>query len=83
MRVIGLINKKQVVILIDTDSVLNFVDSTAVVQKCKLDVHRGKPIQVRVANGEILDSEGRSTAVQLLMQEVVFNVIFDTFFRGV
>lgn len=65
------------VILIDNGSTYNFLD-TVVVQKCKLALQMGKPILVHVANGEILNSEWRSTTVQLLMQEVVLSFYFFT-----
>lgn len=64
MRVYGFINRKYVVILIDTGSTHNFLDFT-LVQKCKLALQRGQPIQVRVANGEVLTSDGRATIIPL------------------
>lgn len=72
MRVLSLINRKHVVILIDTGNPHTFLD-LALVHKCKFDVQRGKPIQVRVANGEVLTSEGRSTTVPLWLLSWVSN----------
>lgn len=62
MRVIGQINKRRVVILIFICSTHNFVD-TAMVDRCGLVVHNDQPIQVRVSNGEVLNSKGRATSI--------------------
>ncbi|XP_042974800.1 uncharacterized protein LOC122306438 [Carya illinoinensis] len=57
IRIVGQINKKKVVILIDTGRTHNFVDAT-IAAKCALTVERDQSIQVRVANGEWLQSLG-------------------------
>lgn len=64
MRFVGQINKRKVVILINTGSTHNFVD-TAVVDRCGLVVHDDQPIQVRVANGEVLNSKGGATTMEI------------------
>lgn len=58
MKVVGKINKKSVVILIDTSSIHNFEDTT-MEARCKLSVQKGNPIQVKVANDEVLCNEGQ------------------------
>lgn len=54
MTVLGLVNRRQVVILINSSSTHDFLD-LAMVKKCKLAVQRGKPINVHMANGESLN----------------------------
>lgn len=58
------------------------MDIATVVQKYKLAIKRGKSIQVHTINGYVLNSEGRSTIVNLHMQVVVFNVNFFTLSLG-
>ncbi|XP_041011286.1 uncharacterized protein LOC121255061 [Juglans microcarpa x Juglans regia] len=67
MRIVGQINKKRVVILIDTGSTHNFVDTT-VAAKCDLAVDTDQSIQVCVANRDVVESLGRTSAVTVHMQ---------------
>ncbi|KAF5471083.1 hypothetical protein F2P56_011555 [Juglans regia] len=67
MRLIGSINGEQVVILLDSGSSHNFIDST-MASKLKLPVDYLVNLKVRVANGEGLNSEGLCRSVKLKVQ---------------
>lgn len=54
------------------------MDIIALFQKCKLAFQRGHPIQVKIANGDLLTSDGRVTVVPLWLQGTNFNVDFIT-----
>ncbi|KAB1203113.1 hypothetical protein CJ030_MR8G008945 [Morella rubra] len=67
MRVVGRVGGQNVVILIDSGSTHNFLDPS-IVKRGHLSVDRGEEIRVRVANGELLTSEGRSENVKISLQ---------------
>lgn len=48
------------------------------VQKCQLPIQKGPLIQVEVANGDVLVSEGSITIVSLWLQGTKFNANFFT-----
>ncbi|XP_041026999.1 uncharacterized protein LOC121267215 [Juglans microcarpa x Juglans regia] len=64
---VEIVEEDMVVILIDTGSTHKFVDTT-VVAKCDLAVDTAQSIQVRVANGDVVDSLGKIPAVTVQMQ---------------
>ncbi|KAF5447056.1 hypothetical protein F2P56_032635 [Juglans regia] len=70
MRVLGHIKKRRLTILIDSGSTYNFVD-TAVASKCGLTIQQSDPLQVRIANGDMVASEGKCCNVTLLIQGVL------------
>lgn len=76
MRVIGQLKKRRVVILKDTGSTQNFVDTT-VASKFRLMVQQFNPMQVRIANGDMVSSEGMCNAITLQVQGT--NFVFDLF----
>lgn len=76
MRVHGLIDREQVVIMVKTGSTHNFLD-IALVHKCKLAIQRGHPIQIKVANGDVLTNDGRIAIVPFFLQGIEFK--FDIF----
>jgi hypothetical protein len=66
MRLIGLIHNQQVVILIDSSSTHNFIDSEAFPKLSLCDI---LPLQlrVRVANGNTIMSSRKCTDVQIYL----------------
>ncbi|KAF5468734.1 hypothetical protein F2P56_012865 [Juglans regia] len=77
MRLMACIGKKKLIILIDTGSTHNFVDTVAAA-RCKLHVQLGQTINVKVANGQLLESTGKCVAVPLSIQSIPFTVDFFT-----
>ncbi|KAF5472135.1 hypothetical protein F2P56_008875 [Juglans regia] len=77
MRLMACIGKKKLIILIDTGSTHNFVDTVAAA-RCKLHVQLGQTINVKVANGQLLESMGKCVAVPLSIQSIPFTVDFFT-----
>jgi hypothetical protein len=75
MRVLGWIGGQKVVVLIDSGSIHNFVDSL-VCKRAHLVVQKEKQIRVRVANGELVVSEGQ--CLQVLVQLSGFSFLTDT-----
>lgn len=73
MRVHGLIDRKQEVIMVKTGSTHNFLD-IALVHKCKLAIQRGHPIQVKVSNGDVLTNDGRISVTPFFLQGIEFKV---------
>ncbi|KAF5470911.1 hypothetical protein F2P56_011397 [Juglans regia] len=71
MRVLGHIKKRRLTILIDSGSTHNFVD-TAVASKCGLAIQQSEPLQVRIANDDLVASEGKCCNVPLLIQGTTF-----------
>ncbi|XP_035549739.1 uncharacterized protein LOC118349426 [Juglans regia] len=67
MKVIGQLKKKEVLILIDSDSTHNFVD-TMVAVNSGLCLHKANPMQVKIANGDVVSSEGVCSAVEIQIQ---------------
>lgn len=58
MRVVEQLKNKKVVILINTGSTHNFVN-TSVAFKCNILITKASAVQVKVANGEALSTAGR------------------------
>ncbi|KAF5454428.1 hypothetical protein F2P56_024094 [Juglans regia] len=67
MRLVGRIKGEQVVILLDSGSSHNFID-TSLASKLQLPVDYLVNLKVRVANGQGLNSEGLCRTVQLKVQ---------------
>ncbi|KAA8529666.1 hypothetical protein F0562_034234 [Nyssa sinensis] len=57
MRIIGFIRGVQIVILLDTGSTHNFVDPS-IITKARLPIYHTTGLNVKVANGEAVRSEG-------------------------
>lgn len=64
MRILGTIGGKRVIILIDSGSTHNFLNSS-IVQSSKLLVSKESRVRVQVANGEQILSEGKCVAVEV------------------
>ncbi|KAF5477456.1 hypothetical protein F2P56_004096 [Juglans regia] len=77
MRLMACIGKKKLIVLIDTGSTHNFVDTVAAA-RCKLHVQLGQAISVKVANGQLIESTGKCVAVPLTVQSIPFTVDFFT-----
>ncbi|XP_018843425.2 uncharacterized protein LOC109007962 [Juglans regia] len=75
MRMVGHIHNKKVVILIDSGSTHNFVD-TALVGRCGLVLQQRQALQVKVANGDVLSSGGKAVGVGIQIQGTRFVVDF-------
>lgn len=75
MRIHGKVLNCSVVILVDTGSTHNFLDPM-IAKKVGLEVNAGKQIEVRVANGERMRSEGMVEQLQFHMQGNMFNTDF-------
>lgn len=75
MRIIGQINGVRIVILIDTGSTHNFVDSF-VIAKAQIPVYHTPELLVKVANGEALCSKGITKTVEFQMQGFTFSMEF-------
>jgi hypothetical protein len=75
MRIIGTIGGKRVIILIDSGSTHNFLDSS-VVQSSRLLVSKESRVRVQVANGEQILSEGKCAAVAVEVQKFRFHTDF-------
>lgn len=67
MRLVGWIGTQRLVILVDSGTTHNFVDSS-VCKKVNLSICREQRIKVRVANGEEVISEGKCTSLRLKVQ---------------
>lgn len=61
---VGKLKKRKVIILVDTGSTNNFVDTTKAL-KCRLLVQKSNPMQVRIANGDMVSSEGKYNVVAI------------------
>jgi hypothetical protein len=75
MRLVGFIKTQQVVILIDSGNTHNFLDPS-VVKKIQLPILSYNRIQVKVANGDTIQSEGQCSDVSLKVQGVVLTTEF-------
>jgi len=72
---VGFIKTQQVVILIDSGNTHNFLDPS-VVKKIQLPILSYNRIQVKVANGDTIQSEGQCSDVSLKVQGVVLTTEF-------
>lgn len=81
MRVVGRLKKKWVVILVDNGSTYNFVD-TIMTSKCGLRVLQSQSIPIKVANGDVLTSQGKCTSVAMQIQGTSFTTYFFTLSLG-
>lgn len=75
MRVKGKINGSRLVILIDTGSAYNFVDAS-LVNSLQLRVDVSKFLEVKVANGSIVKTQGFYSNVPVNVQGVEFCIQF-------
>ena len=66
MRVMGRIMHKSLVILIDSGSTHNFVD-TSLFSQLHIPVDTSQVLEVKVANGEVLRTQGLCEAVSLCL----------------
>jgi len=73
MRVLGRINGQQLVILIDSGSTHNFLD-TNLAMKARILLDKDCRIRVKVANGKEVISEGKCSAVHLQLEKLTFKV---------
>ncbi|XP_035548740.1 uncharacterized protein LOC118349222 [Juglans regia] len=73
MRVMGRVNGQGIVILIDSGSTHNFLDS-GVARRVKLPICADKKVKVRVANGDQVVSEGLGKNVKVLVQGNAFTI---------
>jgi len=73
MRLIGFLKLHRVIILIDSGSTHNFVDSKLIAQ-LGIIPHNHNSVKVRVANGEVVLSPGRCDDIGLKMQGSTFQV---------
>ena len=67
MRIIRVLRNRQVVILIDSGSTHNFVDAK-LAEVLGIISTSGDAIQVRIANGQIISSPGKSQDLTFKMQ---------------
>ncbi|NAW49764.1 retroviral-like aspartic protease, partial [Salmonella sp. gx-f5] len=71
----GSIGGERVLLLVDSGSTHNFLDSS-IVRKAKLKVDTTQKLKVQVANGELVTSEGACTATTLRLQGNQFTTSF-------
>jgi hypothetical protein len=71
IRIIGKIGNQRVVILIDSGSTHNFLDSS-IVQHSQLPLVKENQIRVQIANGDHIVSEGKFVGVQVEVQNFQF-----------
>ncbi|KAH7528667.1 hypothetical protein FEM48_Zijuj05G0096400 [Ziziphus jujuba var. spinosa] len=69
IRVMGKLQNKDIVVLIDGDSMYNFIDQ-AIVSKFSLPIVKSKKIQVMVANKEKVECAGLCQALTIKIQGV-------------
>jgi hypothetical protein len=70
-----MLRNHRVVILLDSDSTHSFLDP-AILRRVPLHVDTGVKLQIRVANGSKIESEGRCHSVTLKIQGHVFTTTF-------
>ncbi|XP_042965413.1 uncharacterized protein LOC122299304 [Carya illinoinensis] len=75
MRLLGRIGQAHVVILIDSGSTHNFID-TSVAEKAKIEVDTTHQLKVRIANGDIIQTEGYCSRVRTNLQGTQINPSF-------
>jgi hypothetical protein len=71
MRIVGSIQHQRVIILVDYGSTHNFLDP-AIARKAKLPQLTSEKIVVKIANGELMSSEGKCSAVSMKVQGNTF-----------
>ena len=81
MRVKGRVNGDRLVILIDTGSTHNFVDASWI-SSLQLRVDVTKVLEVKVANGEIVKTQGLCSEVPVIVQGVKFCINFHVLALG-
>ena len=81
MRVRGKINGSGLVILVDTSSTHNFVDAL-LVSSLQLKVDVSRILEVKVANGTVVRTQGFCSSVPMFMQGVEFCVQFHVLALG-
>jgi hypothetical protein len=67
MRLIGWIGNHKIIVLVDSGSTHNFLDSS-VGKKLKVSISREQMIKVKVANGEKVVSEGKCIQMEVQLQ---------------
>ncbi|KAA8534845.1 hypothetical protein F0562_029939 [Nyssa sinensis] len=75
MRIIGFIQGVQIVIMLDTGSTHNFVDPS-IITKARLPIYHTTGLNVKVANGEAVRSEGLTKPETFQMQGIHFTAEF-------
>lgn len=81
MRVRGKVNGNGLVILIDTGSTHNFVDAS-LVSGLQLRVDVSKVLEVKVANGSVVKTQGFCSSVPVCIQRVEFCIEFHVLALG-
>ena len=81
MRVLGRINHQELVILIDTSSTHNFLD-TSIWMLLKLPISVEESFEVKIANGVLVQTKGACHAVQLKFQGQTFLMDLNVFPLG-
>lgn len=76
MRVKGRVGSQWVIILIDSGSTHNFVDP-AILNRVSVPMIADEKVRVKVANGEMVNSEGKVLGVNVHIQGI--NVTIDLF----
>ncbi|XP_059456454.1 uncharacterized protein LOC132186493 [Corylus avellana] len=71
MRLVGWIGTLKIMILVDSGSTHNFVDSS-ICKKISMSICREQRIKVKVANGEEILSEGKCTNLTVQLKEFSF-----------
>ena len=81
MRVRGKVNVSGLVILIDTSSTHNFVDAS-LVSRLQLRVDVSKVLEVKVANGSMVKTQGFCCSVPVCIEGVKFFIQFHVLSLG-
>ncbi|XP_059449450.1 uncharacterized protein LOC132180588 [Corylus avellana] len=71
MRLVGWIGNLKIMILVDSGSTHNFVDSS-VCKKVRMSIYSEQRIKVKLANGEEVLSEGKCTNLKIQLKEFSF-----------
>jgi hypothetical protein len=71
IRLVGTIRQQRVIILVDSGSTHNFVDPY-IARKAKLQCLVKEIITVKVANGDVITSEGKCLAMAIKVQGNIF-----------
>jgi len=82
MRVMGKVNGSGLVILIDTGSTHNFVDNASLASGLQLRVDVSKILEVKVANGYVVKTQGFCSSVPVCIQGVKFCIQFHVLALG-